>query len=578
MHLSSPIDAPLRVKPLLVGEASRPGSGALGGLLGDTKLTRGLANPFGGSAFGAPVAPEPKDLPSIVDMGGTVFDPKSHTNRANLQSAVERRKVTWNALRHASPEDKPAAELAFKAAQQVEAERSRLPGVDLPVLPPRFDSAMASSKHDRGERNVDTGTISGTAGRIAKNTASDATAVPLSLLELGNNLIGWQHIPEGKSIEQHNAELGANIATSAVGGMADQGRGLLELSGSNTLLTNPITVFLTVVDPALKAAERVGMTAQVAKAREAMRPHVARGINTAIDKALGAERHERWGENLGEMKAAVQRTLVDGVIQRSPVATAIVEALVHGPERAAATVRNLFEIAARQVEQGKVALKPVDLEPVKLTYAPAMAREVAGLQHAPARKAERAAESALDAAEEAGNRPIVNAGTAYLPTGRHSGSLDARSLLAREREYSRLERPEARRRRSERAEAEGDRSGLRPCRPLVGRSRRPLRPGPRRDPGGCRPGVRPHRTAPQRRQPCRSSRCGTGTLGLQERCCGCGRVGGQERGSAGTHQAPAGAARRDPSADARSDGTPSCIDRPRHQERLRDGRDGTAPT
>ncbi len=241
----------------------------------------------------------------------------------------------------------------------------------------RVTQAAEVQRVERQKRALD-GDTADNAGRGVRNTVTDALDNLGGLLVLMNEVAGVVMVERGERPEERMSRLSQEMIEGGLGSTADLAQGLTDLS-ANSFLTHPLTTWLTFVDPLVQAGKATpSVAARAAKIDDGFREYVVTPIvENVVDRALGAGdkatgkvRREGVADVWDEAKAFLKRLIVDGIYQMDLRATRLVEGLIHGQEEAAATIRNMGEVIARQVEQGLVNLDTPELERKSLAVVP----------------------------------------------------------------------------------------------------------------------------------------------------------------------------------------------------------------
>jgi hypothetical protein len=406
-------------------------SGALRGLLGDTKLVRSFEE-------GSLLPPDP-DAPRPIVPKSALEDPlgliakKEAEQWDRMQSnkdAKEAARQVWKPLKElrekqgriASPDalpnivdlkgsmfdkaiDDPTGPFAAFGKAYVEAMSAGVPmsagvmGPDLSgmpvsiptegfegnVLPERFQETFSDVEKERKKHRVRG------FGNIASNVARDFGDIVSSVAEIGNELVGVVKLEPGETVAEHAQKTGyaLGMAPAQAGALL---LGLGDLNGTNSMLTHPFSTWMMTVDPALKVASKVGLgkvAVAVNKKIDALAtPLIVKAVNKLVPEAVikGAS---AFGDDVGEFRASLIRYMRDGLHQRDPRIAAILDALVNDPAKASDKMRAIAEQMARQVEKGLVKPVSAEVERVDLTATPAedsLARAKAEREAAAARK------------------------------------------------------------------------------------------------------------------------------------------------------------------------------------------------
>lgn len=247
------------------------------------------------------------------------------------------------------------------------------------------------------EKNVDTGTVGGTLGKVAANTASSMGNFVSGLFEIGNKYVGLSMRPENttdEELKQEYREFGKQVAGGATVGTAALASGALKgvlpwwgEAGENSFLVDPIGTLATVLDPTVSGA--LAKTPKAAAALKSMRNDVGawsgRLWDAAADPLIARDTR-------ANARAYMRRQFVDGMAQGDKMATALAERLVYGGEDAENAIKAIGEWSKRRIRRGDVELQQPDLVARDVTIEPV--RDV--------RAAEVAATAADKAATEAG--------------------------------------------------------------------------------------------------------------------------------------------------------------------------------
>lgn len=362
--------------------------------LGDTKLTRGLRTIAANEA-----------MPSRPDAVDKYLNPKADDEYA---AAGKKRDTAIAELDGRTPQDRLAAKNLPLVADFMPGDTSggpKIAGVTLPnVVPERFREAMQQGKEHRDANAVDLS--AGGAAQLLQNLGTSLYNVPAGLLEAANHIVGITARAPGESESEHAARFAHQLGQMP-GQAADLARGLFDASGSNSLLVDPIGTYLTLVAPLTKSLEALSPKA-AAKLRAASKPLVDTwvGQNTGklYDKVRGHMTDEALPSAWANDTAAFKRWVADGILQGEERLTQIASDMTHGSTHVGDVVRNVGEMGARQIEQGKVNPIVPDLERTRLDVIP----ERIGAEQAKAERAQQAAETAagraggrLDAARQA---------------------------------------------------------------------------------------------------------------------------------------------------------------------------------
>jgi len=331
------------------------------GVLGDTKLTRGLEA----------VATVASELPSPASLAGM------GVNKA-LESV-------------GAPAILPVDSFEQRKAR-IEKSVKRVPEaysdvVNLPQAAANLEKAMGASQAERMARAVTAEQdVSGRVAQVGKNVGNSLYNLAASMADLANKTAGINVVPAGQTALETGLHTAKEMGESVPGTVIDLARGLSD-GESNSLWTDPFATWLMVIDPLHKTARRNPTYAKAADAvaaefkREIVEPFVDKAVNSALPNAAQ------------ELLASWKRTVADGVMQGDRRWTGIMSQMLS--EDAPAAIRNLGEMLGRQIDKGAV-------EPVEVTSKPTRVSVVPRADTAAGKVAERVAGKAATEAGKAG--------------------------------------------------------------------------------------------------------------------------------------------------------------------------------
>lgn len=324
-------------------------SGAAKGALGDTKLTRAVE--------AARVVAE--EIPSPVEalalganrIGDLVNAPVQFTKGVTGPTTTQRLNRATAAVK-AVPQAKPDI-------------------MDVEHAIRTQDEAMAGSRRERAAAGL-AGNLGENVVQAAQNVGVDLTNLARGIIDLGTTVFAPQEVYQGVTAGDIGFRAGEDMGKAMPGQVLDLARGILD-GEQNSFATKPFTTWMMLIDPALKAGnvatagaagQAVAKSAPVVKLRQMYAETVARPlIGKMVDNVLV--------DAAGDVRAFVKRTLEDGVIQRDPRMTALLDKLLYGSQAAGDAVVNMAETAARQIQQGRArpALTP-ELQPARMSIIP----------------------------------------------------------------------------------------------------------------------------------------------------------------------------------------------------------------
>ena len=331
------------------------------GVLGDTKLTRGLEA----------VATVASELPSPASLAGM------GVNKA-LESV-------------GAPAILPVDSFEQRKAR-IEKSVKRVPEaysdvVNLPQAAANLEKAMGASQAERMARAVTAEQdVSGRVAQVGKNVGNSLYNLAASMADLANKTAGINVVPAGQTALETGLHTAKEMGESVPGTVIDLARGLSD-GESNSLWTDPFATWLMVIDPLHKTARRNPTYAKAADAvaaefkREIVEPFVDKAVNSALPNAAQ------------ELLASWKRTVANGVMQGDRRWTGIMSQMLS--EDAPAAIRNLGEMLGRQIDKGAV-------EPVEVTSKPTRVSVVPRADTAAGKVAERVAGKAATEAGKAG--------------------------------------------------------------------------------------------------------------------------------------------------------------------------------
>lgn len=291
--------------------------------------------------------PEPKaELPNIIDLKGSTLD--------NIVSDPNGPFGDFQ---------KVVANFSFMSPSETNPLYKRL--TSGPILPERQQKAMLEMDKERQKnraRNI---------GNFAGNAARDLSDLILSVVELGNNLIGVTKVPHGVSETVSSHEFGYNLGLMP-GQLGSLLIGLGDLNGKNSMLTNPFLVTQALIQPAIAFASKIGLGVpalavknNVIKFAKPIVDHVVDRLPDPIVRGVVAT-----ADATRQAKAKLSRWFVDGLAQGNPKVTALLERLLYGPENIREEGRALIENMAKQIEEGNVELETKETQPVEIRATP----------------------------------------------------------------------------------------------------------------------------------------------------------------------------------------------------------------
>lgn len=353
-------------------------SGALRGALGDTTLTRGIeAVRKVSEAIPTPVEAIALAANELADKAGyrvlpSLTGPSVEARIAKATKAIESVPGAKNAIMDV--DEAMRTQDAAAAANKLERESLQLGGnaLDRPV-------------------------------QFLRNAGIDLTNVARGMIDLGTQVLAPTTVYEGQTHGDQAFGTGKEMGESMPGQLLDLGKGLLA-GEQSSFATKPFSTWMMLVDPVIRGA---GATSAGRAAGRALTKTYA----TTVARPLISSIIDDMGSKFGwtkDLQIAAKRAFEDGIIQRDPRMTAMLEETLYGSERHADAIRNIAEQAARQMEQGKVV-------PREAVTAPATP-EQAKAQNTT--RFERNMEAAARAQERRGAPPeLVPSKATFTPRG-----------------------------------------------------------------------------------------------------------------------------------------------------------------
>jgi hypothetical protein len=374
-------------------------SGAAKGALGDTKLTRAVE----AARVVAEEIPSPVEALALGanNFGDWVGAPVQFT-KGVTGPTVPQRLARVKEVVQAVPKAKPAI-------------------MDVDHAIRTQDEAMAGSRKERAAAGL-AGGVGENFVQAAQNVGVDLTNLARGIIDLGTTVFASQEVYQGVTAGDIGHRAGEDMGKAMPGQVLDLARGILD-GEQNSFATKPFTTWMILIDPALKvggvakagaAGQAVANSAPVVKVRQMYANTVARPlISKMVDNVLV--------DTAGDVRAFVKRTLEDGVIQRDPRMTALLDKLLYGSQAAGDAVLNMAKTAARQIEQGRArpAVTP-ELQPARMSIIPeGAAGEVARAErHARNLQAVAGSLGGVSDAAAAAKAAAANLGKGVRSTGR----------------------------------------------------------------------------------------------------------------------------------------------------------------
>lgn len=316
-------------------------SGTAKGALGDTKLTRALD--------AARVISE--EIPTPVEALSQGINRLGDIVNAPVQFT---RSVTGAPISQRLSRATAAVKDVPKAKEAV---------MDVDYAKKALAESMEGSRKERAAAGLRGGVGEG-AVQALENVGVDLTNVARGIIDLGSTIFAPKEVYQGVTAGDVAKQAGEEMGKAMPGQVLDLARGLLD-GEQNSFATKPFTTWLMLIDPAIRVGAVTPMgKAAAAKVRAAYAETVARpAIGRLVDNALV--------DFSAEVRTGIKRAFEDGVIQRDPRMTGMLDELLYGSQRAGDMVRNMAERAARQVEQGQVvAPAPTALKPARVSLIP----------------------------------------------------------------------------------------------------------------------------------------------------------------------------------------------------------------
>lgn len=316
-------------------------SGTAKGALGDTKLTRAID--------AARVISE--EIPTPVEALSQGINRLGDIMHAPVQFT---RGVTGAPISQRLSRATAAVKDVPKAKEAV---------IDVDYAKKALAESMEGSRKERAAAGLRGGVGEG-AVQALENVGVDLTNVARGIIDLGSTILAPKEVYQGVTAGDVAKQAGEEMGKAMPGQVLDLARGLLD-GEQNSFATKPFTTWLMLIDPAIRVGAVTPMgKAAAAKVRAAYAETVARpAISRLVDNVLF--------DVPADVRTGIKRAFEDGVIQRDPRMTGMLDELLYGSQRAGDMVRNMAERAARQIEQGRVvAPAPTALKPARVSLIP----------------------------------------------------------------------------------------------------------------------------------------------------------------------------------------------------------------